>query len=109
MTPLTGIRPTLVPGLQQISFLEKPEAGATAAPGGGKPVSFGDTLSQMVCEVNTKQLSAADSAGRLMAGENVPLHQTMIQVEEARVAFQLMVEVRNKMLESYQELMRMQV
>jgi flagellar hook-basal body complex protein FliE len=45
----------------------------------------------------------------LQSGQNVSLHQTMIAMEEASVSFQLMVEVRNKVLESYQELMRMQV
>jgi flagellar hook-basal body complex protein FliE len=45
----------------------------------------------------------------LLAGKNVSLHQTVIAMEEAQVSFQLMVEVRNKLLESYQELMRMQL
>jgi flagellar hook-basal body complex protein FliE len=45
----------------------------------------------------------------VLAGEGVPLHQAVIAAEEASVSFQLMVEVRNKLLESYQELMRMQV
>jgi flagellar hook-basal body complex protein FliE len=39
----------------------------------------------------------------------VSLHQAMIAMEEASVSFQLMVEVRNRLLESYQELMRMQI
>jgi flagellar hook-basal body complex protein FliE len=43
------------------------------------------------------------------AARNVPLHRVMIATEEASVSFQLMVEVRNKLLEAYQELMRMQV
>ena len=37
------------------------------------------------------------------------MHQAMIAMEEASVSFQLMAEVRNKLLESYQELMRMQI
>jgi flagellar hook-basal body complex protein FliE len=45
----------------------------------------------------------------VLSGQNVSLHQTMIAMEEASISFQLMVEVRNKLLESYQELMRMQV
>jgi flagellar hook-basal body complex protein FliE len=45
----------------------------------------------------------------VMSGQGVPLHQAMIAAEEASVSFQLMVEVRNRLLESYQELMRMQV
>ena len=45
----------------------------------------------------------------LLAGKDIPLHQVMITMQEAGVAFQLMVEVRNKLLEGYQELMRMQI
>jgi flagellar hook-basal body complex protein FliE len=45
----------------------------------------------------------------VLSGQNVSLHQAMISMQEANVSFQLMVEVRNKLLESYQELMRMQI
>jgi flagellar hook-basal body complex protein FliE len=45
----------------------------------------------------------------LQSGQNVSLHQTMIAMEEANVSFQLMVEVRNKLVDSYQEIMRMQI
>jgi flagellar hook-basal body complex protein FliE len=45
----------------------------------------------------------------LQGGQNVPLHQAVVAMEEANVSFQLMVEVRNRMLEAYQEIMRMQV
>ena len=45
----------------------------------------------------------------LMSGKNVSLHQAMISMEEASVSFQMMVEVRNKLLDSYQEIMRMQI
>jgi flagellar hook-basal body complex protein FliE len=71
--------------------------------------AFSDLLGEMVHDVNAKQASAARTVDGLVSGENVPLHQAMIAVEEASVSFQLMVEVRNKLLESYQELMRMQV
>jgi len=45
----------------------------------------------------------------LQRGEPIPLHQAVIAMEEASVSFQLMVEVRNKLLEAYQELMRLQI
>jgi len=67
------------------------------------------TLRNFVGEVNAKQAEASGSVNSLLSGEKVPLHQTMIKIEEAGVAFQLMVEVRNKLMESYQELMRMQI
>jgi flagellar hook-basal body complex protein FliE len=83
-------------------------SGAAAAekPGGA---SFSNVLDNVIQGVNAKQIGAHEAVNGLLAGQNVPLHQAMIAVEEASVSFQLMVEVRNKLLESYQELMRMQV
>lgn len=71
--------------------------------------SFDSMLGRMVGEIAEKQAAAGQSVNSLLSGQNVSLHQTMIAMEEASVSFQLMVEVRNKLLESYQELMRMQV
>jgi flagellar hook-basal body complex protein FliE len=82
--------------------------GSAAQPLGGEG-SFGSFLGQLVGEVSAKQSAAGAAANGLMTGQNVSLHQTMIATEEANVSFQLMVEVRNRLLESYQELMRMQV
>ena len=71
--------------------------------------TFENVLGHLVGEVNDKQLAANQSVNGLISGQNVSLHQAMISMEEASVSFQLMVEVRNKLLESYQELMRMQI
>lgn len=71
--------------------------------------SFEGTLGNLVREVNGRQAAASEAVGGMLSGQNVSLHQAMIAMEEASVSFQLMVEVRNKLLESYQELMRMQV
>lgn len=71
--------------------------------------SFGSVLGKMVQEVNAKQTAASDTLNALQGGQNVSLHQAVIAMEEANVSFQLMVEVRNKLLDSYQELMRMQI
>tara|TARA_B100001079_G_C16094998_1_gene375774 strand:+ start:143 stop:517 length:375 start_codon:yes stop_codon:yes gene_type:complete len=72
-------------------------------------VGFGDVLNQFVSEVNDKQIASGQAVNDLLSGKDIPLHQAMIAMQEAGVAFQLMVEVRNKLLEGYQELMRMQV
>ena len=72
-------------------------------------VGFGDVLNQFVSGVNDKQIASGQAVNDLLAGKDIPLHQAMIAMQEAGVAFQLMVEVRNKLLEGYQELMRMQV
>ncbi len=57
----------------------------------------------------TNRPPPASAVSGLLSGKNVSLHQTMISMEEANVSFQIMVEVRNRLLDSYQELMRMQV
>jgi flagellar hook-basal body complex protein FliE len=81
--------------------------GATPAQPAGE--SFGSLLGRMVQDVNASQNAAKDAVRGLQSGDNVSLHQAVIAMEEASISFQLMVEVRNKLLESYQELMRMQV
>jgi flagellar hook-basal body complex protein FliE len=119
MTPLSAIRPFAPPELQplppgikdgtpvQLKGLSEID-GMTAAPAQGQG-SFGDILGRLVNDVNSKQVAAGEAVSGLLSGQNVSLHQAMISMEEASVSFQLMVEVRNKLLESYQELMRMQI
>lgn len=87
--------------------MRAPLAGAATpgAPGAG----FGEMLDGLVSNVVTKQTEANDITRRVLLGETDQLHQSVIAMQEASVAFGLMVEVRNKLVESYQELMRMQV
>jgi flagellar hook-basal body complex protein FliE len=92
-------------GPQPISLPET-RGLAGASPAGQ---SFNQLLNQFVSDVSAKSAAAGEAVSGVITGENVPLHQAMIAMEEASVSFQLMVEVRNKLLESYQELMRMQV
>jgi flagellar hook-basal body complex protein FliE len=108
MNTLSAIRPVLQ-NLPQIQFT--PKTGNATPVNDFMPVgeTFDTTLRKFVGEVNTKQLAAQDVTKQLLGGQNVPLHQAMIAVEEASVSFQLMVEVRNKLMDSYQELMRMQI
>ncbi|MCX8154882.1 MAG: flagellar hook-basal body complex protein FliE [Verrucomicrobiae bacterium] len=84
-------------------------AAPQPAPAPQGPQAFGRLLDHFVTEVNDRQLHAREAVNDLLAGKNTSLHQTVIAMEEAQVSFQLMVEVRNKLLESYQELMRMQL
>jgi flagellar hook-basal body complex protein FliE len=100
--------PTSIPAAE----LRELDAGhAATSATGARPAdsSFSSVLGQMVQDVNAKQNIATQSLQDLQSGQNVSLHQTMIAMEEANVSFQLMVEVRNHLLDSYQEIMRMQV
>ena len=105
--PAGGVMaPDMAPGVQGPLPLASPSETSPAQPAGE---SFGSVLGRMVEEVNAKQGVATDAVSALQSGQNVSLHQAVIAMEEANISFQLMVEVRNKLLESYQELMRMQV
>ncbi|MBP9902810.1 MAG: flagellar hook-basal body complex protein FliE [Verrucomicrobia subdivision 3 bacterium] len=104
--------PNLTPSaIPQYEFGQLAPANAVSPTGATAPngATFANTLDHMVADVSGKQAAASDAITGLMSGQGVPLHQAMIAMEEASVSFQLMVEVRNKLLESYQELMRMQV
>ena len=113
--PAAGIaqRPEMIPS----DTLQAPGIGSILAPGQTDGVSqaqpssdsFGSMFGRMVDEVNAKQSAASQAIQSLQSGGNVSLHQAVIAMEEANVSFQLMVEVRNRLLESYQEIMRMQM
>ncbi len=83
--------------------------GVRAAPGVADSNGFSTMLEGLVDTVSTKQAEASALTQRVLLGESDQLHQSVIAMQEASVAFTLMVEVRNKLVESYQELMRMQV
>lgn len=73
------------------------------------PASFGDLVVQGLQQVNS-QLNASQLAlQRLATGDVQNLHQLMIGLEESRMSFQLFMQVRNRMLEAYQDVMKMQV
>jgi flagellar hook-basal body complex protein FliE len=96
--------------LQQLGSInsDNPLAASSASsPTGG--ANFANMLGGLVNDVAQKQAEAGSAVTGLLSGQNVSLHQAMISMEEANVSFQMMVEVRNRLLDSYQELMRMQI
>ena len=70
--------------------------------------AFSQMVGKLVSDVSVKQTEAGQAWQGVLSGQGVPLQQAVIASEEAAVSFQLMVEVRNKLMESFQELMRMQ-
>lgn len=71
--------------------------------------SFANFLKDAIQQVNDQQVAADQLTDKLVKGENVDLHQVMIAAQKAGISLQLAVEVRNKAVEAYQEMMRMQV
>ena len=60
-------------------------------------------------KVDNAQTEASNQIEAFVAGEQESLHEVMIATNQAKLQFQMLVEVRNKIMESYQELIRMQV
>ena len=71
--------------------------------------TFGDTLTLAMGDVNALQSEAGAAVNRLVSGEATDLHDVMIAVEKAKTSFDLLMEIRNKAIDAYRELMRMQV
>ncbi|ADR19693.1 flagellar hook-basal body complex protein FliE [Calditerrivibrio nitroreducens] len=71
-------------------------------------LSFSDVLKKSIEQVNDAQLQADAAIKKAMSGET-DIHDTMIAIQKADVSLKLMMEVRNKLLEAYQDIMRTQV
>ena len=70
--------------------------------------SFGKMLAGSLNEVNQLKLNADEAINDFAAGKQNDIHQTMISLEKADVAFQLMMQIRNKVIAAYETVMRMQ-
>ena len=71
--------------------------------------SFGGILRTFIKDVNGLQVKSGQEVVKLATGETSNIHQVMVASEEAGIATSLLLEIRNKMIEGYQEVMRMQV
>jgi len=71
--------------------------------------SFMDHLKQGISEVNQMQKTADKMSMEVASGKSENLHETMLATTQAELTFNLMVQLRNRALEAYQEVMRMQV
>ncbi len=71
--------------------------------------SFGEMLKSAISTANELQKQSDVEIQKLMTGETQDLHTTMLAVQKADLSFQMMMQVRNKLVQAYQEIMRMQV
>ncbi|MEO6993637.1 MAG: flagellar hook-basal body complex protein FliE [Lacunisphaera sp.] len=111
MAPLGPISP-LFSGAAPLTRIDAPlpklpmvhlgAAGSTPTQG------FGQMLDGLVASVDAKQANANALTQKVLLGDSDQIHQSVIAMQEAGVSLSLMVEVRNKLIDSYQELMRMQ-
>lgn len=94
--------------LQGVSLIP-PELKTTQSQVTKAESNFGEILGEMVSGVNNQQQEADLAIQQLHAGGERNLHEVMISMEQADISLRYMVQVRNKALEAYQEIMRLQV
>jgi len=94
--------------INAIGSLSTPAASA-AAPTSQAATSFSDIIGAMMADTNQQQLNADQAIQQLHGGGERNLHEAMIAMEKADISLRFAVQVRNKALDAYQEIMRMQV
>lgn len=95
-------------GVENFKWVEELD-GLSPTPESKGFKTFGDFLSDSINNVNTLQNQANESIQKLVTGENKNLHETMLKVEQAEIAFKTMNQIRQKVLDAYREVMKMQV
>ena len=89
----------------QLPEIRRPQ-GVVGSSGGP---NFGEVLKDAITTVNEVQKQSDRQIEKLITGESQDLHTTLIAVQKADVSFQMMMQVRNKIVQAYQEIMHMQV
>ena len=99
-TPISSIAPIAMPQLT---------AASGAAGAAGQPGEFQSVLSSAIDSIQSQQDNAAGSVQKFLSGENEELHTTILATQKAELAFQLGLQIRNKVVDAYQEIMKMQM
>lgn len=76
--------------------------------GAGKGPSFADTLEKALGQVSDLQAGAQDAVAAFLRGDPVEVHEVMAAAEEAGIALEMLIEIRNKLIEAYRTVVNMQ-
>jgi flagellar hook-basal body complex protein FliE len=106
LPPISAL-PPLAPADAPLGFIPPSAEALVGSSGTASP--FGTAVTQGLQQVDGSLQASQADLQRLAAGDVSSLHQVMVRLEESRLSMQLVLQVRNRLLESYQELMRMQV
>lgn len=91
------------------SFLPQVEQFNNLTESKSRDTKFVDTLNELIADVDQSQKESKDLNDRFIKGEPVDLHNVMIASEKAKTTFQLLMEIRNKFVDMYREVMRTQI
>jgi flagellar hook-basal body complex protein FliE len=94
-----------LPGAIDIPEVRAPgQTGETGATN-----NFLGSLKEAISHINDAQSGASQAVDALVTGQTTNIHQTMVALQQADVSFQLMMQVRNKLVSAYEEIQRMQI
>lgn len=108
---MTTFGPLPLAALQQVGGAVAPGGIAAASPPSlaGPGGAFAELVGGALRKVNDQLLTSQADLQQLAVGNVENLHQILIRLEESRLSFQLAMQVRNRVLEAYQDLMKLQV
>ncbi len=98
----------MIIGSQPIQVPKSAQASGAAPGAGAGEGGFKSILKNAIEDVNTLQFQADDAVAKLQMGKG-SMHEALIAMEKASLSFQTLLQVRNKIVDAYQEVMRMQV
>lgn len=99
----------MVHGINQIDMLIGKGQSQPLKQAGGDNSSFGDLLTEAIDQINQLEKESSSLQVAFTKGENVELHDVVIAMEKYSIAMELLMSVRNKVVEAYQEVSRMPV
>jgi flagellar hook-basal body complex protein FliE len=97
---------TIFPGLTGLTAAPSAPTGPSGSQTGQR--NFGESLQNAINSVDQLNQASDSQVGELLQGERQDIHNVMIAVEKADISFQLMMQVRNKILNAYQEVSKLQ-
>ncbi len=96
--------------IPNIAPISPPDTGAIGSgPDAGSGISFKDILGNAISSVEGARTSANQAVGKFLSGDGEDLHSTILATQRADLEFQMFLQVRNKVVSAYQEVMRMQM
>jgi flagellar hook-basal body complex protein FliE len=95
--PISNITPITLPQMPALSSST------------GQPGEFQNVLTGTINDLESMNNNASDSVQKFLSGENEELHTTILATQKAELAFELGMQVRNKVVDAYQEIMKMQM
>lgn len=104
-----GVSSPTAPNARATNAMREEGLSPTDATPGNSGASFGQILESSIDKVNEYQAQADRASKELISGRSKNIHETMLTLERADTSLKLMMQVRNKVLEAYKEIMKMQI